>query len=175
MALTAPAGTFDPNVYDAVRIVISGWRVRNDGSLTGSVGGHIIIQRKGGLFGITDEISIIEGDWVENASSPTWRLRTTALNEPVVQSLLRKAISWEPSPLLLNPGTERLITFGMTIGMDLIAGDQDLDIVAIVDRLPEGSGVAEDRAENAFSVSSMAPAGFNPVVLGTARFEVFTR
>ena len=168
MALTVPAGTFDPNVYDAVRIVISGWRVRNDGGLTGSVGGHIIIQRRSGF----QEISIIEGDWVEYASSPTHRLRTTALVKPVDMSQLRTAISWEPSPPLMNPGTERLITFGMTIGMDLIAGSQDLDIVAIVDRLPEGDGIKEVVSKNAFSVGPVTASVFSPVVSGQATFQV---
>ena len=168
MALAVPAGTINPNTNDRVRILISGWQVENIGGVTGVVGGHIIIQRRSGL----QEISIIEGDWVENAATPTSRLRVRDLNEPVVQSDLRKAIGWEPSLLLLNAGTSRPITFGMTIGMDLIAGDQDLDIVAIVDRLPEGSGIKETRSANAFSVGQLTAPVFSPVVSGQAAFQV---
>lgn len=169
MALAVPAGTLDPNINDRFRILISGWQVENIGGVTGSVGGHIIVQRRSGI----QEISIIEGDWVENAATPTHRLRTTALNEPVDQSVLRKSIGWEPSVLLLNPGGgPRPITFGMTIGMDLVAGDSDLDIVAIVDRLPEGSGIKETRSPNAFSVGELTAPVFSPVVSGQALFQV---
>ena len=168
MALAVPAGTLNPNTNDRVRILISGWQVENIGGVTGSVGGHIIIQRRSGL----QEISIIEGDWVENAATPTSRLRVRDLNEPVDPSDLRKAVGWEPSVLLLNPGTSRAITFSMTIGMDLVAGDQDLDIVAIVDRLPEGSGIKETRSANAFSVGQLTAPVFSPVVSGQATFQV---
>ena len=168
MALAVPAGTLNPNTNDRIRILISGWQVENIGGVTGSVGGHIIIQRRSGF----QEISIIEGDWVENAATPTTRLRVRDLNEPVDQSDLRKAIAWEPSVLLLNPGTSRAITFSMTIGMDLVAGDSDLDIVAIVDRLPEGSGIKETRSPNAFSVGQLTAPVFSPVVSGQVKFEV---
>jgi len=171
MALAVPAGTIDPNSNDRFRILISGWQVENIGRVTGVVGGHIIVQRRGGFLD-SQEISIIEGDWVENAAVPTSRLRTEALNVPVDMSDPRRAIGWEPSALLLNPGTSRPITFSMTIGMDLVAGDSDLDIVAIVDRLPEGSGIKETVSANAFSVGQLTAPVFSPVVSGQALFQV---
>ena len=168
MALAVPAGTLNPNTNDRFRVLISGWQVENIGGVTGSVGGHIIIQRRSGI----QEISIIEGDWVENADPPQSRLRVRDLNETVNQSVLRKAIGWEPAVLLLNPGLPRPITFSITIGMDLIAGSSALDIVAIVDRLPEGSGIKETRSANAFSVGELTAPLFSPVVSGQATFQV---
>lgn len=176
MALAVPAGTIDPSQFSSVVVGISRWQVRNDGDLAGAVGGHIIIQRRGGLLD-SKEISIIEGDWVENASPPTPRLRVQALNTSVTGSV-RTAITWNPTQFLVQPGTIKNLAFHMTIGMDLIAGDSDLDVVAIVDRLPEASGIAEERSANAFSVGApstppLAPQNFGPVALNQPLVEIF--
>lgn len=175
MGLSVPAGTLDPNASSAVRIRVTGWQVRNDGNLTGTVGGHIIIQRRGGLLN-TQEISIIEGDWVENASPPQARLRVRELNEPLSATNVRRAVRWEPVTVAVQPGIVKNLAFEIIVGMDLIAGDKDLDIVAIVDKLPEGDGIAERRSANAFSVGDSAPPAplnFNPVVLNQPQFDVF--
>ena len=51
---------------------------------------------------------------------------------------------------------------------------QDIDIVAIVERLPEIQALdgGERRWPNAFSVGEAAPAGFSPVLIGTAQAQV---
>ncbi len=175
MALAVPAGTINPNLSSAVRVRVSGYQVRNAGDLAGSVGGHIIIQRRGGFLN-SQEISIIEGDWVENANPIRARLRIDSLNEPLSATDVRRAIRWEPVPVFLQPGITKNLTFDITIGLDLISGDDDLDIVAIVDRLPEGNGIQETRSSNAFSVGDInppAPLNFNPVVLSQPQFDVF--
>lgn len=175
MALSVPTGTLDPNVNSALRVRISGWQVTNQGNLTGTVGGHIIIQRRGGFLN-TQEISIVEGDWIEDASPPQARLRVRDLNEPLSATDPRRAVRWEPATVAVQPGTTKNLVFDITVGMDLIAGDQDLDIVAIVDRLPEGDGIAERRSSNAFSVgdrATSAPQSFEPVVLNQPQFDVF--
>ncbi|KKN54172.1 hypothetical protein LCGC14_0595210 [marine sediment metagenome] len=171
MGLSVPAGTLDPNTNDRFRIMVTGWSVRNDGGLAGFVSGHIIVQRRGGFLN-TQEISIIEGDWIENADPHKSRLRTRDLNVALNSADPRRAIVWSPFARLISPGTTSAVGFSMVVGMDLVAGDQDLDIVAIIDRLPEASGIAESRSANAFSVGASAPNSFNPIVLGQAGFQV---
>ena len=71
--------------------------------------------------------------------------------------------------------------FSLVVGIDLLAGLTNIDIVAIAERL-DGIQALEDAAgdksrrwSNAFSVAETAPpapAGFTPVLLGTAGVEV---
>ena len=172
MGLSVPAGTIDANTNDRFRIMVTGWSVRNDGGLAGFVGGHIIVQRRGGFLN-SQEISIIEGDWIENADPHKSRLRTRDLNVALNSADPRRAIVWSPRPRLVSPGITEGISFNIVVGMDLVSGDQDLDIVAIIDRLPEASGIAESRSANAFSVGgTSAPNSFAPIVLGQAGFQV---
>ncbi len=176
MGLSVPAGTLDPNRFDRFRVIVTGWSVRNEGGLAGFVGGHIIIQRRGGFLN-SQEISIIEGDWIENADPAQGRLRINSLKTVLDFSNPRRAIVWSPFAHLVSPDTTKSIAMSMVIGMDLVAGDQDLDIIAIIDRLPEGNGIAETRSKDAFSVGSVttepsAPVNFSPIVSGQAQFQV---
>ena len=177
MRLAVPAGTIGTRL-NRVRIVCSGWRVRNDGGLAGYVGGRMLLQLAWKAAGIPlREDSIIDAGWLENRAAnlrPQGRVTHDDLSASVSSAIIRRQIVWDPMPYLVAPGATQSVSFSLLLGIDLLAGMTDIDVVAIVERLPEVDTLAggERRWPNAFSVAEAGPAGFGPILEGTPKLEV---
>ena len=160
---TAPVGTLSIAQGNRVGITME-WSVQNTGQLAGNVAGHIIIQERG----LGGENSVVEAD-VDPATG-SGRVRTKSLSAPL-GSLQRNSIVWQPDIRNLAPGATAVITAYLLVGMDLLQGKSDLDIVSIVDALPDVKGIAEHRDPDLFAVA--VPSAFKPASIGEPKVKVF--
>ena len=181
MRLSVPVGTIG-TALDRVRIMVGGWSVRNDGTVEGFVGGRLLLQlayKTAGVF--IREDTIIDAGWLPGipvTSPPQGRLTIDGLNFPPVSSDPRRALVWDPMPVRVRPGATAQLSFNLLIGIELLAGMTEIDIVAIAERLDgiqalkDPQGHDSRRWPDAFSVAKAAPAAFTPVLLGTAGVQV---
>ena len=181
MKLSVPVGTIGTDL-DRVRVMVSGWSVRNDGTVEGYVGGRLLLQVARFLV----EDTIIDGGWVPGlpvTSTPQGRLAydVPRLSAVVSSAIPRRAIVWDPTPYRVRPGATVQLSFNLLIGIELLAGLKNIDIVAIAERLDgiqalkDSRGNQDTRWSDAFSVAEAgppAPVAFTPVLLGTAGVQV---
>ena len=181
MKLSVPAGTIGTTL-DRVRIMVSGWSVRNDGGAEGYVGGRLLLQLAYKVAGVfIREDTIIDAGWLPNipvTSPPQGRLTHDGLKVPLVSSDPRRALVWDPMPVRVRPGATAQLSFNLLIGIELLAGMTEIDIVAIAERLDgiqalkDAQGRESFRWPDAFSVATAAPAAFPPILLGQPTVQV---
>jgi len=184
MRLSVPAGTID-TAMDRVRIMVGGWSVRNDGSVEGWVGGRLLLQLAYKVAGVfIREDTIIDGGWTPNlpvTQYPAPRLFYTDLNAIVSPTDPRRQLVWDPMPYRVRPGETAQLSYNLLVGLDLLAGMTEIDIVAIAERLDgiqalsDAQGHESWRWSDAFSVAEPtpdAPAAFTPVLLGQPSVQV---
>lgn len=167
-AHTSPIGTIDPlrRVIVVVNLI---WTVENKGSEQGMVANHLIIQERAVRFFFNpQEEAIVEVDIEPSSLQP--RVRTHNLTVPRNDGNITTGIAWNHTPQMLAPGERRDIRSSLSIGVDLLRGKTELDVVSILDKVP-GGGVAEHRDPNLFGVSN-PPDVFVPQVVGEPFVQV---
>ena len=129
---------------------------------------------------------MVVGGWLPGLpvnTTPQGRLAydVPRLSAVVSSAIPRRAIVWDPMPVRVRPGATAQLSFNLLIGIDLLAGLKNIDIVAIAERLDgiqalkDSRGNQDTRWSDAFSVAEagpLAPAAFTPVLLGTAGVQV---
>jgi len=175
MKLSVPAGTIGTTL-DRVRVMVTGWSVRNDGTVEGYVGGRLLLQlayKAAGVF--IREDTIIDAGWLPGlpvTSLPQGRLTIDGLSAVPAAGIPRRELVWDPMAFRVRPGATVQLSYNLLIGIELLAGMTEIDIVAIAERLDGIQNIGEKRWPDAFSVGAAAPAAFTPVLLGTPGVQV---